>query len=92
MCEHVPAACFIDMEANRLMADWTLRRERVKPPRCEELYELENPNVQGAHISLLGSPDYYSLLLCRKMDAASLPVAIAVRQCVNTARDTRQDA
>jgi hypothetical protein len=39
----MPAACFIDVEANHLLADGTLRRKRVKPPSSKELEELDDP-------------------------------------------------
>jgi hypothetical protein len=37
------AACFIDMEADHLLADGTLCRKRVKPPSSKKLKELNEP-------------------------------------------------
>ena len=37
------AACFVDMEADRLLADRTLGKKRVKFPPSYQLYELHNP-------------------------------------------------
>jgi len=39
----MPAACVIDVEANYLLADGTLRRKRVEPPPSNELEELNDP-------------------------------------------------
>jgi len=36
-------ACFIDVEANRLLADRTLCEKRVKAPSAQEFYEFDNP-------------------------------------------------
>jgi hypothetical protein len=36
-------ACFIDVQANRLLADRTLCDKRVKAPSTQEFYEFHNP-------------------------------------------------
>jgi hypothetical protein len=36
-------ACSIDMEVNRLLADWTLCKKRVRSPPNQQLYELHYP-------------------------------------------------
>lgn len=41
--ENVSAPRFVDMEANHLLADGTLRPQRVKPPPAEELAKLDDP-------------------------------------------------
>ena len=43
MGEHVPAAGFIDVETDDLLADRTLRRQGVKPPPAKQLEELDDP-------------------------------------------------
>jgi hypothetical protein len=43
VCEHMLPARSIDMEVNRLLADWTLRAKRVKSPPNQQLYELHDP-------------------------------------------------
>jgi hypothetical protein len=43
VCEHMTPARSIDMEVNRLLADWTLGAKRVKSPPTEQLYELHDP-------------------------------------------------
>jgi hypothetical protein len=40
---HVLAAGLIHVEPDHLLADWTLRDERVKPPSPQELDELNDP-------------------------------------------------
>jgi hypothetical protein len=43
MREHMSAPCFIDMQANGLLANRTLREKRVNAPSTKELYRLPNP-------------------------------------------------
>jgi hypothetical protein len=37
VCKHVSPACSIDMEVNRLLADWTLCEKWVKSPPNQQL-------------------------------------------------------
>jgi hypothetical protein len=43
VCEDVSPACSIDMKVNRLLADWTLCKKRVRSPPNQQLYELHYP-------------------------------------------------
>ena len=43
VCEHMLPARSINMEVNRLLADWTLCEKRVKSPPSQQLYELDDP-------------------------------------------------
>ena len=43
VCEDMSPACSIDMEVNRLLADWTLCKKRVRSPPNQQLYELHYP-------------------------------------------------
>ena len=43
VCEDMSPACSIDMVVNRLLADWTLCKKRVRSPPNQQLYELHYP-------------------------------------------------
>ena len=49
VCKDMSPACSIDMEVNRLLADWTLREKRVNSPPNQQLYELHNPHIEMSH-------------------------------------------
>jgi hypothetical protein len=44
MRQEMPAACLIDVKANRLLADRALGQHRVKSPSSYQLYEFGNPD------------------------------------------------
>jgi hypothetical protein len=43
MIEHMSPACFIDVEANRLLANRARGEKWVKSPSTQEFYRLQNP-------------------------------------------------
>ena len=47
VCKNMSSACSIDMEVNRLLADWTLCEKRVNSPPNQQLYELHNPHIEN---------------------------------------------
>ena len=49
VCKDMSPACSIDMEVNRLLADWTLCAKRVNSPPNQQLYELHNPHIEMSH-------------------------------------------
>jgi hypothetical protein len=49
VCKNMSPACSIDMEANRLLADWTLCEKRMNSPPNQRLYELHNPHIEMSH-------------------------------------------
>ena len=49
VCKDMSPTCSIDMEVNRLLADWTLREKRVNSPPNQQLYELHNPHMEMSH-------------------------------------------
>jgi hypothetical protein len=50
--EHMPAACFIDVKVNRLLANRTLGSQWMKSTSSQELYEFGHPNQQVPHYPL----------------------------------------
>jgi len=43
MCEDMSPAGSVDVEVDRLLTDRTLRKQRMKSPPNQQLYELRNP-------------------------------------------------
>src|SRR5581483_8793498 len=48
--QHVAAARFIDMQTDRLSANWALRGERMPAPPAQQLQELTGPYREKAHL------------------------------------------
>ena len=46
VCKDMSPTCSIDMEVNRLLADWTLCEKWVNSPPNQQLYEIHNQNVE----------------------------------------------
>jgi hypothetical protein len=61
----MPPTRFIVMQTHHLMTYGTFGIERVKPPPCQKLYELDSPHAENTH----GFPPLNSL------------ISIAPRQC-----------
>jgi len=49
VCKDMSPASSIDMQVNRLLADWTLCEKRVNSPPNQQLYELHNPHMEMSH-------------------------------------------
>src|SRR3974377_1710959 len=50
--EHMPAACFIDVKVNRLLANRTLGSQWMKATSSQKLYEFGHPYHQVPHYPL----------------------------------------
>ena len=50
--EHMPAACFIDVKMNRLLANRTLGSQWMKSTSSQKLYEFGHPYQQVPHYPL----------------------------------------
>jgi hypothetical protein len=48
----MPAARFIDVKVHGLLANRTLREQRMNSPPAEELYELRDPYPEVPHVRL----------------------------------------
>jgi len=48
----MPAACSVDVKVHGLLANRTLREQRMNSPPAEELYELRDPYPEVPHVRL----------------------------------------
>jgi hypothetical protein len=46
----MPAACSVDVKVHGLLANRTLREQRMNAPPAEELYELRDPYPEVPHV------------------------------------------